>query len=97
MILRLWLEMRSCFHICARSTRLVVANLGIGSLQRQRRAEVYGHSKHVSPQCFNRCYRVTIAGAVAFSRQGSPDLGEFEDAVILKTFGEVPDDMLGIT
>jgi hypothetical protein len=32
------------------------------------------------------------AGAVAFSRRGSPDLGEFEDAVILKTFGEVPDD-----
>jgi hypothetical protein len=33
-----------------------------------------------------------IAGAVAFSREGSPDLGEFEDAVILKAFGEVPDD-----
>jgi hypothetical protein len=32
------------------------------------------------------------AGAVAFSRNGSPDLGEFDDAVILKTFGEVPDD-----
>jgi hypothetical protein len=26
------------------------------------------------------------AGAVAFSRRGSPDLGEFDDAVILKTF-----------
>lgn len=32
------------------------------------------------------------AGAVAFSRAGDPNLGEFEDAVILKTFGEVPDD-----
>jgi len=32
------------------------------------------------------------AGAVAFSRQGSPELGEFEDAVVLKTFGDVPDD-----
>jgi hypothetical protein len=32
------------------------------------------------------------AGAVAFSRQGSPELGEFEEAVILKTFGEVSDD-----
>jgi hypothetical protein len=32
------------------------------------------------------------AGAVAFSRSGDPNLGEFEDAVILKTFGEVPDD-----
>jgi hypothetical protein len=36
--------------------------------------------------------REIYAGAVAFSRQGSPDLGEFEDAVILKTFGDVPDD-----
>jgi hypothetical protein len=33
------------------------------------------------------------AGAIAFSRQGSPELGEFEDAVILKTFGDVPDDV----
>lgn len=32
------------------------------------------------------------AGAVAFSRNGDPNLGEFDDAVILKTFGEVPDD-----
>jgi hypothetical protein len=32
------------------------------------------------------------AGAVAFSRSGNGDLGEFEDAVILETFGEVPDD-----
>jgi len=32
------------------------------------------------------------AGAVAFSRRGNPELGEFEDAVILKTFGEVPED-----
>lgn len=32
------------------------------------------------------------AGAVAFSRSGDANLGEFEDAVILKSFGEVPDD-----
>ena len=31
------------------------------------------------------------AGAVAFSRQGTAELGEFDDAVILKTFGDVPD------
>lgn len=37
------------------------------------------------------------AGAVAFSRQGSPELGEFEDAVILKAFGEVPDDFRLVT
>lgn len=33
------------------------------------------------------------AGAVAFSRTGDMDVGEFDDAVILKTFGEVPDDL----
>ena len=32
------------------------------------------------------------AGADAFSRSGDPNLGEFEDAVILKTFGQVPED-----
>jgi hypothetical protein len=32
------------------------------------------------------------AGAVAFSRRGNPDLGDFEDAVVLKSFGEVPED-----
>jgi hypothetical protein len=28
-------------------------------------------------------------GAIAFSRTGDPSFGEFEDAVILKTIGEV--------
>jgi hypothetical protein len=32
------------------------------------------------------------AGAIAFSRQGDPDVGEYDDAEILKTFGEVPED-----
>jgi hypothetical protein len=32
------------------------------------------------------------AGAVAFARIDSPDLGDLDDAVILKTFGNVPDD-----
>ena len=31
------------------------------------------------------------AGAVALARIDSPDLGNFEDAVILKTFGDVPE------
>ena len=36
------------------------------------------------------------AGVVAFSRQGDPGTGEFEDAKVLQTFGEVPslDDLL---
>ena len=33
------------------------------------------------------------AGAVAFKRSGDPNIGEFSDAVVLKTFGEVPDDL----
>ena len=41
--------------------------------------------------------RETNAGAVAFSRQGNGDLGEFEDAIILKAFGEVPDDFRFVT
>jgi hypothetical protein len=32
------------------------------------------------------------AGAVALARIDSPGLGDFEDAVILKTFGDVPDE-----
>jgi hypothetical protein len=33
------------------------------------------------------------AGAVAFSRSGDPNIGEFDDAVILQCFGEVPEDI----
>jgi hypothetical protein len=36
--------------------------------------------------------REVNAGAVAFSRRGDPNLGDFEDAIVIKTFGEVPDD-----
>ena len=32
----------------------------------------------------------TSADAVAFSRTGEPATGEFEDAIVLRTFGEVP-------
>jgi hypothetical protein len=31
------------------------------------------------------------AGALAFKRSGDPAMGNFNDAVVLKTFGEVPD------
>ena len=34
------------------------------------------------------------AGAVALARIDSPDLGDFEDVMILKAFGEVPDDFI---
>ena len=41
--------------------------------------------------------RMTLVapGAIAFSRTGDPAIGEFEDAVVIERFGEVPDDFLG--
>jgi len=32
-------------------------------------------------------------GAVAFSKTGDPQLGEWQDAVILARYGDVPDDL----
>jgi len=32
-------------------------------------------------------------GAVAFKRAGDPNVGEFSDAVVLKKFGNVPNDL----
>ena len=32
-------------------------------------------------------------GAVAFSRSGDPMIGEFSDAQLLRTFGQVPEDL----
>lgn len=36
-----------------------------------------------------RCMAETAAGAVAFSRTADPATGEFEDAVVLREFGQV--------
>lgn len=35
-------------------------------------------------------------GAVAFSRTGDPGAGEFGDAVVLRKFGDVPEDLSGL-
>lgn len=35
-------------------------------------------------------------GAVAFSRIGDPETGEFEDAVELARFGDLPDDLSSV-
>jgi hypothetical protein len=35
-------------------------------------------------------------GAIAFSRTGDPALGDFDDAVILKTVGEVDSGLLSV-
>ena len=37
------------------------------------------------------------AGAVALARVDSLDFGDFEGAMILKTFGDVPDDLQSVT
>jgi hypothetical protein len=39
----------------------------------------------------------TDRGAVAFSKTGDPQLGEWQDAVILGRFGDVPDDLAPYT
>lgn len=36
-------------------------------------------------------------GAVAFSKTGDPQLGEWDDAVILGRYGDVPDDIVPYT
>jgi hypothetical protein len=36
-------------------------------------------------------------GAVVFSKTGNPQLGEWDDAVILGRYGDVPDDIVRYT
>lgn len=33
------------------------------------------------------------AGAIAFKRTGDPMMGDFSDAIVIKTFGQVPDQL----
>jgi hypothetical protein len=42
-----------------------------------------------------RVLAATKAGAIAFSRTGDPDVGEFEDAKLLWQAGDIPADALG--
>jgi hypothetical protein len=39
---------------------------------------------------------VVPVGAVAFSRTGDPATGDFNDAKIIRKFGDVPDDLTGL-
>jgi hypothetical protein len=41
-----------------------------------------------------RSLAATKAGAIAFSRTGDPNIGEFADAVVLFKAGDVPDDAM---
>lgn len=44
-----------------------------------------------------RAVAASKGGAVAFSRTGDPDVGEFGDAVIIAKVGDVPADLLEAT
>lgn len=50
------------------------------------------HSSAVIQRADAMFHKEANAGAVAFARIDSPDLGDLEDAMILKTFGDVPKD-----
>jgi hypothetical protein len=55
---------------------------------------------HSSEQAIRMAGTLAVAeghcGAIAFSRTGDPALGDFEDAVILKTVGEVDIGLLSV-
>jgi hypothetical protein len=67
---------------------------------RQFSAIGVGGSRFADPCCvLGGCYcrpslpeKLRDAGAVAFKRAGDPNVGEFSDAVVLKKFGDVPED-----
>ena len=37
--------------------------------------------------------RKVMFGAVAFSRTGDPATGHFSDAIVIRKFGDMPDDL----
>ena len=51
------------------------------------------HSSAVIRRAEAMCRNEANAGAVALAHLDSPDIGDFEGAVVLKTFGDVPDDL----
>jgi hypothetical protein len=50
------------------------------------------HSSAVIRRADAMFHNEANAGAVALAHIDSPDLGDFEEAMILKTFGDVPED-----
>lgn len=55
----------------------------------------------MTARCHTRNYTIltdaTHEGAIAFSRTGDPQLGDWEDAEILARVGEVPTDLAEYT
>jgi hypothetical protein len=66
----------------------------------------YGPTPHEAVECISANAAIVRAealsrkrenvGAVAFRRTGDPSLGDFADAVLLRAFGEVPQDLSGL-
>ena len=55
------------------------------------------HSSAVLRRADAMCRSESNAGAVALARIDSSDITDVEDAMILKTFGDVPDDLRFVT
>ena len=55
------------------------------------------HSSAVLRRAASMYQNEANAGAVALARVDSLDFGDFQGAMILKTFGDVPDDLQSVT
>ncbi len=77
------------YYVAKPFVRNVVGDLVPGETQDRQSAG--------AAESLARKLALTSGGAVAFSRTGEPTTGEFEDAVVIRTFGEVPsmEDLLG--
>ena len=52
------------------------------------------HSEHAAIRRAEAMSREPAnAGALAFKRNGDPNMGNFSDAIVLKSFGTVPDNL----
>ncbi len=53
-------------------------------------AEEMPNERSAIRQAEAMAHKTENAGALAFKRNGTPNLGQFGDATILKSFGEIP-------
>ncbi len=55
-------------------------------LERRKKCQMKLRRSGAPSPCREDCN----AGALAFKRSGDPNMGNFDDATILKSFGEIP-------
>jgi hypothetical protein len=68
----------------------------LGDLAVAQRRQQFRSAKAKPPRSGGpkECHAILpMRGAVAFKRAGDPNVGEFSDAVVLKKFGDVPEDL----